>query len=932
MKNKFSSLSDTLAPYFEEGAKIILSFFCFAVMVIFLLYSVLAITHPYPLDYGEAPLIDQASRLTEGQNIYRANLDAPPYTIANYPPLYAISLIPFLNIFESPFHIGRMISFLATLGSAIFLGLTIFRLFQNRFAAITTSFLFLSFPYVVSWASLTRIDSLALAFATAAIYLVSRPKSRWALWGGGLLLVAAAYTRQSYALAAPLAAFVWLWTQEKRRAVQLALVVGGVGIALFGVINALTGGGFFYNIVTANVNEFGWERLWDHLKALSEKAPIILAMGGIFFIGAWKELKGWALLGPFLVGAAFSALTIGKIGSNINYFLELTAALSLAGGAMIVWSAKRPWRHTAILLLLIIQMGMLAKSTMDESVGWNLASRRADFNALQMLNQIVKNLESDVLADEYMGLLTLQNRPLYIQPFEVTQLANAGLWDQEPLLEDIANQRFSGILIHHFGQYPVHKERWTPEMLAAIKEYYRPVKTLAGTVVYMPQEKTNISMVTPPSPTPTFSAHQAQLGSLIAISSQGYMAQPHIAVNPANPEHLAAIVTTGSKFESDLSNSKISLALYTSTDGGESWSEGSPFTGVYQSMSNGLVSFGPDGSLYVLGIRDGEIVLNSSTSQANYKMSRGNYEKITKAQVAAKPWLRIDPRSGQLFVTLDAQGMNSLYVTPSLLRSDVEGRPWSGITRVEQYVAIADFYSGRAVWPDDIQPLIGDGPNVSLVWTWEPGAWSWPRTVWIANSTDGGESFGAPAPILETWAPINTASGGGRFAVIYRMGAREAQKLAVAVTSDNGQTWTSTIASGEIPLYSDTNEFPGLGASKAPGIDIAPDGTIDVVFYAHDANSLDCLLDVENRLSFGQVDTCNYNVFYTFSRDGGQTFSHPIQLNDDPIRGEDFMRIGGASQAGSHIAIASTDQYAYPIWIETPETSKTQIFTVQISR
>lgn len=923
-------------PYFKEGVKIILSFFCFAVIVIFFLYSALAIAHPYPLDYGEAPLINQAMRLSEGQNIYRANLDSPPYTIANYPPLYAISLIPFLNVFESPFHVGRVISFLATLGSAIFLGLTIYKLFQNRFAAITTSFFFLSFPYVVSWASLARIDSLALAFATAAIYvLISRPKSRWALWGGGLLLVAAAYTRQSYALAAPLAAFVWLWTQEKRHAVRLALLVGGVGGGVFGVINTLTDGGFFYNIVTANVNEFGWDRLWNHLKALSGKAPIILAMGGVFLVGDWKELKGWALLGPFLAGAALSALTIGKIGSNVNYFLELTAALSLVGGAMIVWSAKRPWQHTAILLLLTIQMGLLAKSTMDESVGWNLASRRADFNALQMLNQTVKNLEGDVLADEYMGLLTLQNRPLYIQPFEVTQLANAGLWDQEPLLDDIINQRFSGILIHHFGQYPIHKERWTPEMLAAIDEYYHPSKTLAGTVVYLPQEKTKISMVTPPSATPAFSAHYAQLGPLLAISGKAYMAQPHIAVNPANPEHLAAIVTTSSKFESDLSNSKMSLMLYTSTDGGRTWSERPPVTTAFQVMYNGMVAFGPDGTLYVLGIKDGVLVLNSSNSQEDYKMSRVHYEEITKAQVVAKPWLRINPRSGQLFVTLDAQGMNSLYVTPSLLRSDVEGRPWSSIARAGQYVAIADFYSGRAVWPDDIQPLIGDGPNVSLVWTWEPGAWGWPRTVWMANSADMGEGFAAPASILETWAPINSAFGNGQFAIVYRTGTEEAQKLAVAVTSDNGQTWTSTIVSGEIPLYFDTNEFPSLGTSKAPGISIAPDGTIDVVFYAHDAGSLDCFSDLENQAegwNSKQIDTCNYNVFYTFSRDGGQTFSHPIQLNEHPIRGEDFMRIGGVSQAGSHIAIASTNQYAYPIWIGTPGESKTQIFTVQISR
>lgn len=931
MKNKLTSTLNTLAPYFNEGSKIMLSFFCSVAIAIFALYSVLAAAHPYPMDYGEAPLIDQAMRLAKGQNIYRANLDSAPYTIANYPPLYQISLIPFLNTFESPFQAGRIISILATLASATFLGLTTYKLFQNRFAALVTSVLFLSFPYVVSWASLARIDSLALAFATAAIFvLVKWPKSWMAFFGGGLLLIAAAYTRQSYALAAPLAAFVWLWTQEKRRAIYLTLLVGGVGVALFGVINFLTGGGFFYNIITANANEFGWERLWNHLKDLGGDAPIILIMGGVFLASAWKELKGWSLLAPFLVGAALSALTIGKIGSNINYFLELTAALSLVGGAMIAWNVKRPWVQTIVLLSLTIQMGMLAKTTMNESVDWNLASRRADFNALQILDQTVEDLEGEVLADEYMGILTLQNRPLYLQPFEVTQLANAGMWNQTPLLDDIAGQKFAGILIHHFGDYPVHKERWTPEMLAAIEKYYRPEKTLAGTVVYLPQEgKLGISMVTPPPAEPVFSDNQAQVGPLLAISNQAYMAQPYIAVNPANPEHLAAIVTTSSKFECELSNCKIALNIYTSTDSGKTWSETLPFTNTHRMAYNGMVAFGLDGTLYALGIRDDVIALNSSRSEENYEMSRAHYEEITKAQVVAKPWLRIDPQSGQLLVTLDAQGMNSLYVTPSLLRSDVEGRPWSTISRADQYIAIADFSNGRAIWPDDIQPLVGDGTNVSLVWTWKPGAWRWPRTVWMANSTNWGKSFAKPAPILETWSPINTAFANGQFAIIYRTGTEDAQKLAVAVTADNGQSWVSTIVSDEILPYINTYNFPNLGTAKAPGISMSPNGTIDVVFYAYAANSNE---NQPEAFTPGQIDTCSYNVFYTFSKDGGQTFSQPIQLNDDPIRGEDFMRIEGASQIGSHLAIASTDNYAYPIWIETPETSKTQIFTVQISR
>ncbi|MFQ5616463.1 MAG: hypothetical protein ACE5GO_08395, partial [Anaerolineales bacterium] len=779
-----SALPDTLAPYFTDGIKIILRIFLAVTVIIFLIYAILAVTHPYPLDYGEAPLIDQAMRLAAGQNIYRPDIDSPPYTITNYPPLYVLSLVPFLNISESPFQVGRVVSVVATLASALFLSLTIYTFSKDRLAAFTTGIFFLGIPYIVYWSGLARIDSLALAFATAALYVLARwPRTRGGLVGGGLLLVAAVYTRQSYALAAPLGGFVWLWTQERRKALELTAVVGGVGLLLFLVLNTITRGGFFLHIVTANVNEFGMERLWDKLTNLWETAPTILVLGGVFLFTAWRRVQGWPLLGAFLVGALLSALTIGKIGSNVNYFLELSAALSLVAGACLVWSKQHPWRYTAVTLLVVLQLGILLEGTMGR-VDWYLIPHRGDFNTLQMLDQAVKDLDGIVLADEYMGMLTMQNRPLYIQPFEVTQLANAGLWDQTPLLEDIAEQQFDGILIHHFDSFPVHKERWTPEMLAAIEKYYQPTKTLAGTVVFLPQGDTEISRVPPPTHKTSFSPSQMILGPLHPISDMSNYGQPHIAVNPTNPDHLAAIVTSVSKFNCELPDCIITLSMYTSMDSGKTWSEDSPFTRGQQVVYNGLVAFGPDGTLYALGIRDGIIVLNESSSEADYEMTLENYEEVTKAQVAAKPWLRIDPRSGQLFLTLDAQGGDLLYVTPSLLRSDVKGRPWSPTTRIDQRVSIADFSNGRTTWPDDIQVLFGEGTNVSLVWTWDPEPWSWPRTVWMANSTDGGESFGEPAPILETWGPINTTSSNGQFAIVYRTGTEETQQLAVAATSD----------------------------------------------------------------------------------------------------------------------------------------------------
>jgi len=484
----------SLGPHVENLATIILLLSLSLAAVGFLTYQVQAVSHPYPLDYGEAPLVDQAMRLAAGRNIYRTDLSSPPYTISNYPPLYVLSLVPFVKLFGPTFLAGRAISMLCGLASATFLALIIYTHTQDRIAAITTGLIFLAIPYVVHWSSLLRIDLLALACSTGGLYLLARwPTARWSTIGSALLLVAAIYTRQSYALAAPLAAFVWLWMHDWRRALRLrsgqalglAALAGGLSLILFLALNALTRGGFYFNVVTANVNEFGIERLEWNLRRLCDAAPFLLVIGGVSLVLAPGRVRSWPLLVPYLIGAALSSLTIGKVGSNVNYFLELCAALSLASGALVAWSRKHRWLRVVLLALLTLQVRLLMQTTADEylePLSYRLHSRQE----LGQLEEIVASAEGPLLADEYMGLITLQGRPLYIQPFEVTQLANAGLWDQSPLVERIHDQEFSLILIHHFPGIEVHKERWTPEMLSAISRAYTPAAVLGNTRVYRP--------------------------------------------------------------------------------------------------------------------------------------------------------------------------------------------------------------------------------------------------------------------------------------------------------------------------------------------------------------------------------------------------------------------------------------------------------------
>lgn len=119
---------------------------------------------------------------------------------------------------------------------------------------------------------------------------------------------------------------------------------------------------------------------------------------------------------------------------------------------------------------------------------------------------------------------------------------------------------------------------------------------------------------------------------------------------------------------------------------------------------------------------------------------------------------------------------------------------------------------------------IGQENTLVLVWTWQAEAWTWPRDVWIAQSQDGGVTFSGSRKITRTGGPIRAVSQDGMYYVLYRVAENDGQSLILATSVDQGDSWTARKVQDEIPLKLDVMKGPGLG--------MAPDGTIDVAFYA----------------------------------------------------------------------------------------------------
>ncbi|MBA3951810.1 MAG: glycosyltransferase family 39 protein, partial [Rubrobacter sp.] len=415
-------------------------------LMLFLRHGWDALAFPFPLNYGEGPLLDQAVRLANFEGIYSSDLARAPYTISNYPPFYLLVQAPFVWLFGPELWYGRLISLASVAATALFVALTLFTLTRDRIAAMAAGLTFPAIPYVLRWSSLGRVDLLGLALSWAGLFAVVRwPGRRRAIVAAALLFVAAVLTRQTYVLAAPLTAFVWLLVQgQRRRALELAGLSCGLGLVSFAALNVATDGGFFLNTVTANINDFRWERVSFNALGAGLACPLLL-LGGLAFAWRAPRDRAWWLVVPYLALSVPSALLVGKVGSDVNYLLELSAALCLATGALIAWQRERPRLRALLISLLALQVLALAQSSLVPS---GLQDYVVDQEKeVRQLSRIVAGAEGPVLTDEHMGLLPLNGKRIQFQPFEMTQLSRDGSWKQDRAVETIQSEEYAVVMM-----------------------------------------------------------------------------------------------------------------------------------------------------------------------------------------------------------------------------------------------------------------------------------------------------------------------------------------------------------------------------------------------------------------------------------------------------------------------------------------------------
>ncbi len=462
---------------------------------------------PYQLDYGEGYLLHFVKQWSQGQPIYKG-LEGYPYIMANYPPLgilLGLALTPLLGV---TYAAGRVWTLLAIAALAALILAWVGREGVGRtrqgaerwLPAVAASLVFVGSPYIYHWAPLFRVDLLGLALTVGGLFSVlvaappramggGRVQRRGLLWLAAGLFVAGLYAKQSF-LFAPAAALAYLFfIVDRWQAIKMAVVMALSGGGLFVLVNALTGGGFWFSLVASNVNPFLWDEFWRQQADFFGRFAILAMLSAWYFVDKFILDREHSLrdkAGPldlYMVAALASLWLAGKAGAWENYFFEALVALVLCGGlglARIARHGRRLFRITAPLLVLGQMLLM-----------WHTPGTARDYLALtRQSNEAMVPILADTpdpIASEDMGLLVTNGKVLDYCSFQYGQLARAGRWDEAWELGRLRDRIWNMVILEKDTRLDVDRyQRFTRAFLSELDRNYSHTRTAGKYAIYEP--------------------------------------------------------------------------------------------------------------------------------------------------------------------------------------------------------------------------------------------------------------------------------------------------------------------------------------------------------------------------------------------------------------------------------------------------------------
>ncbi len=319
--------------------------FYFAVYVV---YAGNLIHFPFDYDQGEGFELVDTIMFSKGQWPYQ-NTEVFPFYSSNYPPLFHVIAAPFVPLFGTSYAYGRLLGFLGTLITASAIGYAVYREGRNRWIAILAGLAFLASNTVYHIGPLFRQHASMVMFETLAIVVlahvneVTNTRQRRMQLAIGLgLIIAAGYTKQLAAVTA-LAAGLFLFIRQPRRAIVWGVLAAAVGAIIFLWMNWATNGEWWRQAILANVNELkiiqtvALFKQWFGLHGFLIIPAILVVIYELY----WDRLSIYSIW--FVVAVGINGAASGTWGGGDSYFTTAIAATCILSGIFAGRSINAAW-------------------------------------------------------------------------------------------------------------------------------------------------------------------------------------------------------------------------------------------------------------------------------------------------------------------------------------------------------------------------------------------------------------------------------------------------------------------------------------------------------------------------------------------------------------------------------------------------------------
>jgi hypothetical protein len=389
---------------------------------------------------------------------------------------------------------GRAVSLGATGISAVLLGASVKHLTGRWWIGLLAAGLFLTQNLTAMlWASLARVDVLALAFTLGGLLLATVGRKFLAV----PLFVLAILTKQTFFIA-PAVVFLALWPCRREMFRFAALMVFSLLVCI-AIAEWLTGGWFLWHTVAANANETDLNTFAMLAGSFLQfnGLPVVAALASLLFPSAPGE-RVWRL---YFLACLATLPTIAKLGASSNYWLECTAAaavlLALAAQRLAQRSETQLIAPVILVGALLIPMPAYQFGMTDFTENTSTILRPPPVAYVSLVSdsgpaplrvntafiEQLRRQPGELLTDN-SGLAVAAGKRIAFE-FQIFQLLQVeGRWSDEPIIRSIIARRFALVALMHPLDAPVESTRWTVGIQDALRAAYTPVGQEAGFWLY----------------------------------------------------------------------------------------------------------------------------------------------------------------------------------------------------------------------------------------------------------------------------------------------------------------------------------------------------------------------------------------------------------------------------------------------------------------